>query len=281
MGACAEKGPSIALQRKGSLHVLISDGSSCSSQSERNPVSLEDFAIRHGIEQLIHDEQLREAFKSNDRVIHNERNNTWLWQPDYDVRTPQDLLNLVEKRYFSAYPPQRHGFRLADLRDSYPQTREAVDTYSKRAKRRTDADRDGVETNATAPGAAEDEAKKLLILPGPKEGTIRQVFFNEASSRKYIAQNDGKIIQPLNEEFKDLWHSLAVPDSVDLPRQLEQEGHMTATVTNNDAVLAAQQAAAARARGRGRGRGRGGSARKVRIQNTHLEGVDLSSNYKG
>lgn len=83
-------------------------------------------------------------------------------------------------------------------------------------------------------------------------------------------------------EFKELWHSLAVPDAVDLPRQLEQEGHMTATVTNNEAVVAAQHAAALRSRGRGRGgRGRGGTGRKVRIQNVHLHGVDLSSNYAG
>ena len=106
-------------------------------KSERNPVSLEHFAIANGIEQLLHDQNLREALTKHERVIYNERNNTLQWKPDYDLRTPQDLLNLVRIRYQNAYPPQSHGFKLADLRESYPATREAVDNFAKPRQRKS------------------------------------------------------------------------------------------------------------------------------------------------
>lgn len=179
-----------------------------SLQSERNPVSLEDFAIRHGLEQLLHDSQLLETFRNHDRVIHNEKNDTWAWRPDFDVRTPNDLLRVVQKRYLDAYPPQAHGFRLSELRESYPATREAVDSFSKRTKRKHENgnDPEDAEQSNVVNGPQnedermpEEESKKILILPGARDGQIKQVYFNEASTATYIAQNGGKVIEPVDE----------------------------------------------------------------------------------
>lgn len=169
-------------------------------------MTLDDFAIRHGIEALFHDEQLLEAFKRNERVTHNARNNTWSWKPDYDVRTPQDLLNVVQTRYYAAFPPERYGFRLSELRESYPATREAVDSFAKRAKRRRhgEANGDSTEEKGEADGP-EQETKKLLVVHGNKEGQIKQVYFNEASTPAYMAHNDGKRIEPIDEGAYGVW----------------------------------------------------------------------------
>lgn len=140
-------------------------------------------------------------------MIYNERNNTWAWRPDFDVRTPQDLLDLVKRRYDNAYPPSPHGFRLADLRESYPATREAVESFSKPRKRTAaqaeanglsqgEEDAEGRDTHA---GPIAEETKKLLILPGPREGSIRQVYYNEASDAAYIRKNENRLIEPVDE----------------------------------------------------------------------------------
>lgn len=128
-------------------------------------------------------------------MIHNERNDTWSWKPDHDIRTPQDLLKLVEKRYKSSVPPQALGFKLAELRDSYSASRDAVETFSKRRKRAE------VEEDAQRPDGSisEHETKKILILPGSRDGSIRQVFFNEVSSEEYIRRNEGRIIGTVDE----------------------------------------------------------------------------------
>lgn len=131
-------------------------------------------------------------------MLYNERNNTWLWKPDHDIRTPQDLLKLVEVRYKSSIPPQPLGFKLADLRDSYPASREAVETFAKRRKR-SEVEEERVAQGGEDEGAIEHESKKILILPGSKEGSIRQVFFNEASSEAYIRRNEGNIIGTVDE----------------------------------------------------------------------------------
>lgn len=134
--------------------------------------------------------------KANPRVIHNEKNDTWSWRPDHDIRTPNDLLKLVETRYKDSIPPQPLGFKLGPLKESFPAAKEAIEIFSKRRKRSEVAEE---VQNGSGDGAIEHETKKILILPGTKEGNIRQVFFNEASSEEYIRKNGGRIIGTVDD----------------------------------------------------------------------------------
>lgn len=73
-------------------------------------------------------------------------------------------------------------------------------------------------------------------------------------------------------EFNDLWHSLRVPNEVDLPKQLESEGLQ---VTN--AQTLAPKASSSKKKGK---RGGAPRQRQVRITNTHMKGeIDLSKDY--
>lgn len=75
-------------------------------------------------------------------------------------------------------------------------------------------------------------------------------------------------------EFKELWHELKVPDLVDLPKELEREGLSTTDMLDTP-VSAAQLAANAKNKKKKKGAG----ARRFKLQNTHLEGVDLSQDF--
>ena len=82
--------------------------------------------------------------------------------------------------------------RLAELRESYPAAREAVEDLAKAQPR---------------------ENRQVLVLRGQRDGAIKQVFYNPLQ---------GPDAKGVDEEFKSLWHQLKVPDLVDLPKELEQ-----------------------------------------------------------
>lgn len=177
-------------------------------QSERNPVSLDDFAIRHNLEAILSDMDLQEILKANDRVIYNDKTKTWAWRPDYNVKTPADVLSLIETRFRGNLPPLLAGFKLGELRESYPQVREVVEAYSKRppnpVKRKSlEEDQEGGQERDEAAEEAEalsrEEQKKVLLLTNPaKENSIRLVFWNEASSQEFLDANGGKRIESLD-----------------------------------------------------------------------------------
>lgn len=75
-------------------------------------------------------------------------------------------------------------------------------------------------------------------------------------------------------EFKTLWHDLKVPDVVDLPRELEQGG-----LTTTEMLDTSQSAAQVAANGKNKKKKKGTGARRFKLQNTHLEGVDLSQDF--
>lgn len=279
----------------------------CCAQSERSPVSLDDFAIRHSLEAVLSDPELQDILKAHDRVIYNDRNKTWAWRPDYNVRTPADVLKLIEGRFKDSVPPLVAGFRLSELRESYPQVREVVESNSKRPapETRRVSDEDGLrgeEDRDEDEVVNREEQKKLLLLTNPaKENSIKLVFWNEASSSEFLEANGGRRIESVDEgecarcrrsrpeadasptEFRELWHSLPVPEPVDMYKYLAEKGLSAAQAAQSASQQAAANASAMAARGRGRGRGssRGsGRGRKVRIQNTHIEGIDISRNYQ-
>lgn len=98
----------------------------------------------------------------------------------------------------------------------------------------------------------------FLLLSG--FGLMLTIRFSASSY-----QNDA------STEFKDLWHELKVPDLVDLPKELEREGLSTTDML--DAPISAAQLASSKDKKKKKG------ARKFRLQNTHLEGIDLSQDF--
>ncbi|PWN20695.1 hypothetical protein BCV69DRAFT_312646 [Microstroma glucosiphilum] len=212
----------------------------------KSPVRLEDFALTHGLTRLVEDEVLRERFKGHPRVEWNAKLDLWMYKPEHDLRSPRDLIALLEKRYTSE-TSRCAGMRLAELRESYPLAKEAVEDFAK-----------------TEP----KQEREVLVLRG-KDQSAKMVFWNEFRGEQAKGPDD---------EFRELWHQQKVPDAVDLARSLEADG---LTSANLIASTATHSGAANRGGKRG---GRGGKkgdsrGRKVRIQNTHLEGVDLSKDY--
>ncbi|PWZ03102.1 hypothetical protein BCV70DRAFT_197334 [Testicularia cyperi] len=217
-------------------------------KSHVNPVRLEDFALSQGLPSLLNpNSSLFLRFKSHDRVLYNGKTDLWMYKPDYDLHTPSDLVALLKDRYMNpgngAKNSSAVGMRLAELRESYPAAKDAIEELAK------------VEPK---------EDREVLVLRGQRDGTIKQVFWNPLR---------GKEAKGVDEEFKTLWHDLKVPDLVDLPKELEQEG-LTTTEMLDAPLSAAQQAANSKKKKK-----KGTGARRFKLQNTHLEGVDLSQDF--
>ncbi|GAK63003.1 transcription initiation factor IIE subunit beta [Moesziomyces antarcticus] len=214
-----------------------------------NPVRLEDFALSQGLPALLNPNSgLFARFKVHDRVMYDAKTDLWMYKPDYDLRTPADLVSLLKDRYLNpgngAGNSSAAGMRLAELRESYPAARDAIEELSKAEPR---------------------EDREVLVLRGQRDGAIKQVFWNPLR---------GKEAKGVDDEFKELWHELKVPDLVDLPKELEREG-LTTTDMLDAPVSAAQLAANAKNKKKKKGSG----PRRFKLQNTHLEGVDLSQDF--
>ncbi|SJX61181.1 related to TFA2-TFIIE small subunit [Sporisorium reilianum f. sp. reilianum] len=215
-----------------------------------NPVRLEDFALSQGLPALLNPNSgLFQRFRSHDRVTYDGKTDLWMYKPDYDLRTPADLVALLKERFLNpggsgARNASAAGMRLAELRESYPAARDAIEELSKVEPR---------------------EDREVLVLRGQRDGAIKQVFWNPLR---------GKDAKGVDDEFKDLWHELKVPDLVDLPKELEREGLSTTDMLDSP-ISAAQLAANAKNKKKKKGAG----ARRFKLQNTHLEGVDLSQDF--
>ncbi|KIM41846.1 hypothetical protein M413DRAFT_10722 [Hebeloma cylindrosporum] len=110
-----------------------------------------------------------------------------------------------------------------------------------------------------APQAIEELEKEgeVLVTRTVKDGQLRW-------------EDSGGV--PVEKEFHDLWHSLKVPNDVDLLKQLASEGLQ---VTAAESV--APKAPTTKKKGKKGGAPR---QRQVRITNTHLKGeIDLQKDY--
>lgn len=136
-----------------------------------------------------------------------------------------------------------------------------------------------------APQAVEELEKEgeVYVTRTLKDGQMRMVFWNEMKPNE---ESGGMAVEKgalhvclgfkrclnltLNLEFNDLWHSLTVPNDVDLLKQLASEG------------LQATAAETLTPRGPTKKKGKKSAPRQrqARITNTHLKGqIDLSRDY--
>ncbi|PWN96232.1 hypothetical protein FA09DRAFT_344014 [Tilletiopsis washingtonensis] len=215
-------------------------------KAEKNPVRLEDFAIRNSLEFLLDEnDETRRRLEAHERVERGEKTGLWSYRPDFDVKSPSELLTLLRSRAVSSRPgaPNAAGMKLAELRESYPLARQVIEEW-----------------------AGKGMEREVLVLR-KQDGTAKMVYWNEE-----------KGVGNVDDEFKTLWHAQTIPDAVDLPRELAAEGLRTIQTHIDPEAEEKRAKAALAARGGKGGRGRG-KGRKVRVQNTHLEGVDLSRDF--
>lgn len=215
-----------------------------------NPVRLEDFALMHGLNGLLDSKSgLFQRFVQHPKVEYNAKTDLYSYKPDYNVHSNADLVALLREKYYhpSALNPQSAaaGMRVAELKESYPQAREAVEELA---------------------NAQPVEDREVLVLRGKRDGAIKHVFWNPIR---------GEEVRPIDPEFKELWRSLRVPDVVDLTADLESEGLSTTKEVDNAPKVQVQQTQ----RGRKGKPKRGAAPRKFKLQNTHLQGVDLSRDF--
>ena len=161
-----------------------------------------------------------------------------------------DIVSLLRKKYYHPFAltseSSAAGMRVAELRESYPPAREAIEELANEKP---------------------VEKRQVLVLRGKRDGSIKHVFWNPIQ---------GDLVKPIDDEFKELWHSLNVPDVVDLATDLENEG-LSATKLIETTPKATSHSNTAAQRGK-KGK-RGTAPRKFKLQNTHLKGVDLSRDF--
>ncbi|WFC99176.1 hypothetical protein MYAM1_001920 [Malassezia yamatoensis] len=215
-----------------------------------NPVRLEDFALMHGLNSLLDTNSvLFQRFSQHPKVEYNAKLDLFSYKPDYDVHSAADIVNLLQEKYYhpSALTPQSAaaGMRVAELKESYPPARECIEELA---------------------NAKPVEDREVLVLRGKRDGVIKHVFWNPIR---------GEEVKPIDEEFKELWRSLQVPNLVDMTADLESEGLSRTKEVEDQPKVQAQQATRGR---RGKAK-RGAAPRKFKLQNTHLQGVDLSRDF--
>ncbi|GAA5935531.1 hypothetical protein JCM1841_003706 [Sporobolomyces salmonicolor] len=198
------------------------------------PIRLDDFAITSGIEALLHNHELLEAFKNHDRVTYNDRTELFTYKPDFILNSKTDLLALLRR-----YSPQG-GLAVKPLRDQWPGTTNAIEELEREGR---------VLVSRT-------EGK------GDQKGQMKVVFLDDV----------GKEREGLDQEFKDLWHSLKTPLGDDLADELQAAGLTSSSGAPPPPTTTKKKA--------GKGR-KGSSNRRFKITNTHLrdQGIDLSKDY--
>ncbi|KAG0146066.1 hypothetical protein CROQUDRAFT_723073 [Cronartium quercuum f. sp. fusiforme G11] len=210
------------------------------------PMNLSDLEAVTGVRGLLSEHtdvpfnpDLYDAFNKHDRVNVTERGMVKLWsyRPDYLISNPQQLLELLQR--FSS----RGGMPIVTLKQSWPNVMSAITEL-------------------------ENEGKVLVFrtegMPG-KEGVVKTVFYDELGCRENLGPSRGA----LDEEFREMWHSLETPPVHTLPQELQEAG-----LTSSTSTAVKPQPTQKKSKKKGRGG-------KVKITNTHLKdlGIDLSKDY--
>lgn len=149
------------------------------------PIRLEDLALTSGIESLLHNYELVEALKAHDRVRYDPRTELVQYRPDFVLSSKSDLVALLRR-----YSPQG-GLAVKPLRESWPAVTQAIE----------ELEREGRVLVTRTDGKGDAQGK----------GQMKCVFLDDV----------GKDREPLDKEFRDLWHSLKTPLGDDLVSELQ------------------------------------------------------------
>lgn len=168
-------------------------------KAEANPVRLEDFALElgPGFEPLLQrHSRLYERFVAHERVQVNPVNGTLTYKPDYAIKSAQDIANLLKDRWdsYAEAPydgdprkrprlPLKPSIKLSDLRESWPEAKQAVEQLDKFEPR---YDRPILVWRQPA------QTRDIRMTIGqPKEATIKSVISNPVHGPECKAPEDG------------------------------------------------------------------------------------------
>ncbi|KAG5646178.1 hypothetical protein DXG03_004231 [Asterophora parasitica] len=181
------------------------------------------------------DHALLEKFKAHDRIAWDPKTDLYSYKHEFNFRNKAALLVEIQRQ-----TRKGGGISVRALKESWKEAPAAIEELEKEGE--------------------------VLVTRTVKDGQLRMVFWNEI---KPTEDSGGVAVE---KEFNDLWHSLKVPNDVDLLRQLASEGLQ---VTNAETL--APKAPATKKKGK---RGGAPRQRQVRITNTHMKGeIDLSRDY--
>jgi len=181
------------------------------------------------------DAVLLDRFKGHDRVQYDPKTDLYSYKHEFNFRNKAALLTEIQRQ-----TRKGGGLSVRALKESWKEAPQAIEELEKEGE--------------------------VLVTRTVKDGQLRMVFWNEI---KPTEEEGGMLVE---KEFHDLWHSLKVPNEVDLLRQLASEG-LQATA----AETLVPKAPTTKKKGK-----RGGAPRQrpVRITNVHLRGeIDLSRDY--
>jgi len=178
---------------------------------------------------------LIEKFRAHDRIQYDPKTDLYTYKHEFTFRNKAALLTEIQRQ-----TRKGGGISVRALKDSWKEAPQAIEEL-------------------------ENEGE-VLVTRTVKDGQLRMVFWNEIKP----TEESGGV--PVEKEFHDLWHSLKVPNDVDLLKQLASEGlQVTAAET------AVPKAPTTKKKGKKGGAPR---QRQVRITNTHLKGeIDLQKDY--
>ncbi|KII94775.1 hypothetical protein PLICRDRAFT_191639 [Plicaturopsis crispa FD-325 SS-3] len=202
-------------------------------KSTQNPMRLQDIAIVTNTP-LDTDRVLLEKFRAHERIQWDQRTDLYSYRHDYNFRNKAALLVEIQRQ-----TRKGGGIPVRTLKESWKEAPAAIEELEKEGE--------------------------VLVTRTAKDGQMRMVFWNE------VKPGDDSGGMQVEKEFYDLWHSLKVPNDVDLLRSLASEG-LQATAAHALAPKAPT--------GKKKGKRSAPRQRQVRITNTHLKGeIDLSRDY--
>ncbi|KDQ54466.1 hypothetical protein JAAARDRAFT_38133 [Jaapia argillacea MUCL 33604] len=202
-------------------------------KSQNGPMRLQDIAIITNTP-LDTDRVLLEKFRAHDRIEYNPKNDTYTYRHDFTFNNKAALLTEIQK-----HTKHGGGLSVRSLKESWKEAPQVIEELEKEGE--------------------------VFVTRTVKDGQLRMVFFNDIKSQE---EGEGK---PVEQEFRDLWHSLKVPEEPDLIRSLAIDG-LQATL--------AEAPAPKPTNAKKKGKKTGSRQRPIRLTNTHLKGeIDLSRDY--
>ncbi|KAG1718704.1 uncharacterized protein EDB91DRAFT_1050541 [Suillus paluster] len=220
-------------------------------KSTHNPMRLQDIAIVTDTP-LDTDMVLLEKFKSHDRILWDPKTDLYSYRHEFSFRNKVALLTEIQRQ-----TRKGGGIPVRALKESWKEAPQAIEELEKEGE--------------------------VLVTRTVKDGQLRMVFWNEI---KPDDESGGKQVE---KEFFDLWHSLKVPNDVDLLKALHAGTYFEPlpfifclTEYTEGLQATAEETPIPKApSNKKKGKRAAPRQRQAKITNTHLKGeIDLSRDYE-
>ncbi|KAG0707182.1 hypothetical protein DFH29DRAFT_1066413 [Suillus ampliporus] len=219
-------------------------------KSTHNPMRIQDIAIVTDTP-LDTDMVLLEKFKSHDRIQWDPKTDLYSYRHEFSFRNKVALLTEIQRQ-----TRKGGGIPVRALKESWKEAPQAIEELEKEGE--------------------------VLVTRTAKDGQLRMVFWNEI---KPDDESGGKQVE---KEFFDLWHSLKVPNDVDLLKALHAgtcSSYFFRVLSDKSAEglqATAEEALIPKAPNhKKKGKRAAPRQRQAKITNTHLRGeIDLSRDYE-